>query len=728
MNQMQNDAKDMHAHVDELNLPEFDYAQLSKDNASKDCVKTQKTSPLFASDRSDKCTHDYSVMPASHPNSFIRFPYRPAVMNLLRLVETYDVDSVATEHGTDKPRVYASFQNHWSPNVNVPVLSIVGACNTVISPPTFRRRKFDWANITVMASSSQMQHDVSFKIPLILDQEKATKHVVMEMIRASDIGDHMTQYIIHPQDLYVPLLIVKIWNLSRYGCNKLHLASTYLAPRANTSDEMHVFGLSGDRETAYKIEYASAEDFAMCMLNEEDLIAIGYRAWDPPKPTFPQKEEEDSLEDHTKKNLMARMSPVEKTYISKGTYRLAVIPTKQISYIHRRTPSPLYYPPKNKFRAGYTDKKPNIFPTGYYSFRDVFMKRNATVRDVCNDLQKARGRKLPSAAQILASHCGIPVKLVLENFSSVFRNFIQKHKPKTTPEDFDLQPYIHQKPPKDWIHAKQHEVVSDPRTLVATAWKGQEYQFKDDADEDLNEDLIEDEIVRRNKLPLKKREIKWFPNQPTSPAAAQEEDTRSSDSEWTAEQINESMMQLEKERRERQERMKHIIERQKRLEEKERERTPMRIVEVTEAEIHAQPTPVEQDIPEEPEEYWKSLNEETYRKKAHYKKRRNKPSPCPCPCPQEKETDDGQQQKQKEDSIEIVSPTATLKPRKKHAYKQKQGFDIVNTQREENSPKKMPKKDKRAEMTKEEHKALIDGIINADPIFLSQLNRYFHYI
>jgi hypothetical protein len=103
MNQMQTDAKDMHAHVDELNLPEFDYAQLSKDNASKDCVKTQKTSPLFASDRSDKCTHDYSVMPASHPNSFIRFPYRPAVMNLLRLVETYDVDSVATEHGTDSP-------------------------------------------------------------------------------------------------------------------------------------------------------------------------------------------------------------------------------------------------------------------------------------------------------------------------------------------------------------------------------------------------------------------------------------------------------------------------------------------------------------------------------------------------------------------------------------------------------------------------------------------------
>lgn len=717
---MQTDAKDMHAHVDEMNLPEFDYAQLSTTIASKDCVKTQKTSPLFASDRSDKCTHDYSVMIASHANSFIRFPYRPAVMNLLRLVETYDVDSVATEPGTDKPRVYASFQNHWSPNVNVPVLSIVGACNTVISPPTFRRRKFDWATVTVMASTSQMQHDVSFKLPLILNQEYATKHVVMEMIRASDIGDHMTQYIIHPQDLYVPLLIVKIWNLSRYGCNKLHLASTYLAPRANVTDELHVFGLSGDRETAYKIEYESTEDFAMSMLNEEDLIAIGYRIRDPPKPTFPQKEE-DSLEDHNPQNLMARMLPVESTHISKGIYRLAVIPPKTTAYQHRRTPPPLYYPPKNKIRAGYTDKKPNLFPTGYYSFRDVFMKRNATVRDVCNDLQKARVRRTPSAAHILANHCGIPVKLVLENLNSIFRNFLHKYKPKnTTLENFDLQPYINQDPPRDWIHARRHEVASDLRTLVATAWKGQEYHFKDGADEELNENLIEDEIIRRNKLPPKKRELKWFPQQPTKYPDAEE--VSSLDSDWTAHQLNESIMQLENDRRERQERMKHIIEKQKRQEQKERERfTPMRIEEVTEAEVHAQPTPVEQDIPEESEEFWKSLNEENYRKKAQYKKKRN--TPAPCPCPKRKETDDGTQ---KEDSIEIASPTATLKPRKKKAYIQKQGFDIVNTQKDENSPRKMPKKDTRAGMTKDEQKALIDGIINADPTLLSQLNQFFH--
>ena len=729
MNQMQTDANKTHFHVDEMNMQDLDIAPLSQ-AASQDCVKTQKTSPLFASETSDKCTHDYSVMTTSHPNSFIRFPYRPAVMTLLRQVETYEVDIVATEHGSDKPRVYASFQNHWSPNINVPVLSLVGACNTVLSPPTFRRRKFDWATVTIMASTSQMQHDVSFKVPLILNQESATKHVVLEMVRAHDLGDHMTQYIIHPQDIFVPLLIVKIWNLSRYGCNQLHLASTYLAPRANVQDELHIFGLSGERQTAYKIMYHSLTDGAMSMLTEEDLIAIGYRRWEPPKPTFP-KNDEDSLEDHNPKNLMARMLPVQPARITPGVYRLAVIPTKKTIYQRRKTPNILYYPPANKHRAEFNDRKPTLFPTGYYSFRDVFMPKYATVRDVCNDLHKARGKRTPSAATVLAYQCGVPVKTVLENLSTNFRNFVKKYKVMdTNKECLDLRPYVTQPAPQEWIHARQHEIVSDLKTLLATVWKGQEYKFVDDPDEEPNQELIEDEIIRQNKRnPKRKRELKWFPNQPTRNPEENEEEIEeyvSSEDDWTESQVNLSMMQLEKDMKDRKERMKHILEKQKRQnDETVRERfTPMRIEEIIEADVH-QPDPVQQDIPEVTEEIWKSLNKENFHKKAQHKKKRISPP--------EANVENSKEEKKR--SPTKVSPAKTspkkISPKKKMTQnKKKKNVDTVNTEKDDKqSPRKMMNKTDRGQpMTKDEQIALIDGIISADPTVFSQVRNLFQCI
>ena len=155
-----------HAHEDEKN-PHVDYAASPTRKLKSAKMKgteasleaTCSSSPIarmksFPPGSDGDCAHKHSQMKASNPNLFTRFPYRPSLMTLLRRVETRPADEVGHKSvGIDPALVYASFQQHWSPAVNLPVLSIVGACNTNISPPHFRRMNYEYGNVSVLAST-----------------------------------------------------------------------------------------------------------------------------------------------------------------------------------------------------------------------------------------------------------------------------------------------------------------------------------------------------------------------------------------------------------------------------------------------------------------------------------------------------------------------------------------------------------------------------------------------
>jgi len=232
--------------------------------------------PLLTMDQSERARTRTPHMKPAEPVTFIRFPYRPSVMTLLRQVKTTPTDSVASSYSNpDPPRVYASYQNNWNKTLDVPVLSIVGACNTNISPPIFRRDDFQFGTITVMATTPTEQHLVEFKLPLLQSQYDCIDRVVIQSADAFDLGDQMSSFIIHA--FQGPIALIKLFNLTTQGCIKLHINSIHSPPRIEAKDEIHVLGLSGDRQTTFQIMFPCIHSPALSLFEELDLQAIGYR-------------------------------------------------------------------------------------------------------------------------------------------------------------------------------------------------------------------------------------------------------------------------------------------------------------------------------------------------------------------------------------------------------------------------------------------------------------------
>jgi hypothetical protein len=192
-------------------------------------------------------------MKATHPIMFIRFPYQPSLMSYLREVKGEPIDTMGSSYCSgEASKVYASFQNHWNPAIDVPVLSIVGSCSTNLSPPILRRKKYEYVTITVMASTAKTQHIYEFKVPLIQQILTCSNKIFLQTISAVDLADQLSTFVIHPQNPKEPLALIKIGNLSSYGCQTLHLKGLYEVPCVKVTDELHL--LSGDRDTTYQIQ------------------------------------------------------------------------------------------------------------------------------------------------------------------------------------------------------------------------------------------------------------------------------------------------------------------------------------------------------------------------------------------------------------------------------------------------------------------------------------------
>jgi len=238
--------------------------------------QTCSVSPIAPDHRTlDKCLHETSMMKASSPHVFVRYPYRPSMMTLLRKLETYPCDPIHKDPITRTPTVYASIQNHWSPAINCPVLTIVTACDTSVSQPFFHRLAVDFARVSFYFSTDTDQSYCSFDLPLIIPASKATFAVTVDLKTSTDSVDILNCYEIRARNYKKPIFRINCFQLAPMTCTVLHDTSLHIPFQQDYPQERFILGLSGCRDTVYKIHYPDLNTPITFLLDEEDIIAIG---------------------------------------------------------------------------------------------------------------------------------------------------------------------------------------------------------------------------------------------------------------------------------------------------------------------------------------------------------------------------------------------------------------------------------------------------------------------
>jgi hypothetical protein len=409
-------------------------------------------------------------------------------MTLLRQVRTTPTDSVARAFfAFDPPQVYAGFQNHWNFVNDIPVLTILGACNTILSTPVITRRSFEYATVTVMASTSQEQATVEFKLPLFQALSKSSCRIVMETTAALDMDDQYVAYAVHAQNPKEPLAFVKLWNLSVFGCEKLHSHSIYEAPCAKITDELHLFGLSGDRSTSFQIDFPSIDNPMMKMLEELDLQAIGYRKKPSQRPALsPTKY--GPTNDRTERNLLTRMMPQQATYRSVTNSNVVIVPKRKTSFKGRIDIKPSLYPPPLAHQPGrpYGTIKPVLFPAGFDTYRNM-QQDNRLLREIIQDIvDNDEDLQFDYAINLFSQQIGLTRRCVKDNLTTPFADFyvanIKNRYNKKVPYYIRSQPLNVR--PMDWMHPTKHPAVAVRENKVKLVFQ----DVKDDDDDGKVED------------------------------------------------------------------------------------------------------------------------------------------------------------------------------------------------------------------------------------------------
>jgi hypothetical protein len=425
------------------------------------------------------CPHKHSYMKSSHPIMFIRFPYRPSLMTYLREVQGKPIDTMGSSYTSGEPtKVYAAFQNHWNPAVDIPVLSIVGTCTTTLSPPILTRKTYEYATITIMASTDQTQQVYEFKVPLIQQILTCSNKIVLQTVSAIDLADQLSTFIIHPQNPKEPLALIKIWNLSAYGCQTLHLQGLYEVPRIKVTEELHLLGLSGDRDTTYQIQLPPINSPILSLLEELDLQALGYRQKIPNKPIFPIYEEKAPT-DKTDHNLITRMVPQRATFRHVMSKNHVVVPTRTTRFKQSGASQakPCFYPPPIIHQPGFPFGmiKPLLFPAGFHTYKNLIADKLLTVKDIVNDMS-ADSKCARTGLEMFAERFDISPTLAEEYLNHSFEYFY-KSQIARMPEkkvQYFVRPANQDIIPTEWIHATKHPAVSNIHNKIKTLGEGED--------------------------------------------------------------------------------------------------------------------------------------------------------------------------------------------------------------------------------------------------------------
>ena len=400
------------------------------------------------------CAHYHTAMRLFDPQAVIKYPYRPSLMNLLRRIRTTENDEVIRPLQRRDPVVLASFQMHWCKRIDVPVLTVVGCCDTQVFQPSFRRTHYRHGTMTLEVAHDSERHSVTFEVPIWFDAVHVPAAMNIDLIYGYDVSDKHLSYGIIPDNNSKPLLILNIFNLSNTSCHQMHLTSLVQLDGTDVADEHHILGLTGCRDTTFPIEYPSLEDPALFFLDRHDLRSIGYYNIRKPAPAFIKHEHpgDDNV------IAIARMFPRMAT--TKADVQINTIKQKPNTwkYVSKHLIVPERYPHKQSPDEVQVrqSKPPSAFPRGYFPDRSLLNKQVRTMEDALEDFSTISPNNRASIDDF-ATFLNVPRSKLYSNLTAPFHTFLLEHCGITRYDDNKATTAYYREEDPTWWPPKEHQ-------------------------------------------------------------------------------------------------------------------------------------------------------------------------------------------------------------------------------------------------------------------------------
>ena len=318
------------------------------------------------------CPHQLTETPAFSADALHKYPYRPSVMTLLRKIQVSPTDYYCQEPYEFMPTVYGSYQQHWSPEINVPVITFATVCDASIGNPRLSRCSYRKGEISLVAvSKTGAAYTVDMEFPLNLLGEPEVRQPLKLLTRHAHRHQDtcLISYSVTDDPNEKPYAIINIWNFGHTLCMDLHKQSVVEVEYNVTAGEHYVLGLTGFKDITFEPTRLDKHHKALGFLDSTDRHNIGY--YRCLTRTLPKL---DTLIDET-------IKPTKRNIIydiSKDQWNTAAVSTNH----------PSLYPIVIPMEAPkISAKKPSPLPPGYFNQRLDTTKEFKTVEDAVKDFQ-----------------------------------------------------------------------------------------------------------------------------------------------------------------------------------------------------------------------------------------------------------------------------------------------------------------------------------------------------
>ena len=370
------------------------------------------------------CSHYGSVSRSFKPQKLIQFPYRPSVMTLLRRLHTTPRDAIVRPQKRALPNVSGSFQMHWDRLIDVPILTVVGSCDTGVHSPTFERKSFSYGILTVEVVREHERHCVQFEVPLIIPMANEDKTVIMDYRYGFNLGDRLNSYVLHLEDRRIPVLIVNLWNLCQDTCLELHTKAVVQIDGNSVNDEHYVLGMTGVRETCYPIEYDELSSQRHFFLDYTDLLHIGF---------FEKKQVQKKyllhLQHPSPRPDIANLFPMEPTKLIGRAKTVEEVAPRYTHATNDFIRIPYEYPPA---QTPLPEELPRVhgvpenFPPGYFPERYLLNRYTFTVEQAIDNHVRLMYPQPAEPFPHFAKYFMVDEAILMVSMEKCFREFLEE--------------------------------------------------------------------------------------------------------------------------------------------------------------------------------------------------------------------------------------------------------------------------------------------------------------
>lgn len=341
------------------------------------------------------CIHSSSYTQSYKPSTFISNPYRKTMLSLLCRVRTTPADNFSPTSPTsanDRVQVYACYQHHWNPKFNIPVLTIVAACNTNISQPIITRDVPHRFEAKFMCTTDKDQGTFKFKLPIFSTITHAMDPITTTIGPHFPLPDSLTSYLVRSGESGTVLTWIKIWHLSPTGCYILHNQGIHHPHRPYFEAELHFLGLTGKRQMPYALNQHCHKTTIIQMLDARDLGNVGYKKnVTSKKPLLPAVGTLIS-------GMLPRAFPKASSTPVWYYHDMKTVVRTQHDIYHRfHNFDPVFYPPHYNHNNPIEFPEPEVFTPGEVPFIFPLHLAQTTFEEMVNEALKREPRSDPIA-------------------------------------------------------------------------------------------------------------------------------------------------------------------------------------------------------------------------------------------------------------------------------------------------------------------------------------------